>query len=532
MENEIWLNHVLLISALAFATPLITTRLPGLSIPVVVGEILVGLAFGRSGLGWIGTDPIVDFVVTMGLAFLMFLSGLEIDFEMLSRAWLNRKQPDQPHVALPVLAFAASSVLALGLAWLLIHAGLGQNLAMMTLILSTTSLGVVLPTLKETAIARTAFGQRVLILALVADLLTMLAITVVVALQAEGPKLETLLILFLFVVFWLIQQLGRRLVRWRHFQEQIESHAEIGVRGAFMLIFLFAFLAIKLGSELILGAFLAGAIVSLTDKRERSTLRGKLEAFGFGFFIPAFFIATGANLDLGTLHLSWPLVGLFAALLVGLYAVKIVPLQLYRRYFNTRELLSAGVLLSARLSLLIAAARIGLNLGLITPRMHTILLLMAVVTSAVSPILFKRWAPRPERARDAVFLLGAQAELLLLQKRLKGHGVDAECYETDPPQIETARRSGAQVQPIAPERLPELYGRVRAAGGKLIIHPGEPLAAARAAMAAHEAGVPSVVVVNPDPQAVNDLVERGVQVVTPTLSMAVMLESLSLFPDL
>ncbi len=179
---------LLLITALAVAVPLATSRLRWLSLPIVVGEILAGMVIGHSGFDLVETSPTLDFLKEFGFAFLMFLSGLEIDFNLLTgrtgaranKSWWQRPLP------LAGLLFAGTLVLGILSGQVLGALGVVKNPLLMGLILSTTSLGVVVPVLKERGLLRAEFGQLMLIEASIADFITLVLLTVVIALGRPG----------------------------------------------------------------------------------------------------------------------------------------------------------------------------------------------------------------------------------------------------------------------------------------------------------------------------------------------------------
>ncbi|MEJ2559726.1 MAG: cation:proton antiporter, partial [Anaerolineae bacterium] len=302
MGEEFPFLSLLLITALAAFVPLLASRLRRLRVPIVVGEILAGIIVGQSGLNLIEPSPALDFLATFGFTYLMFLSGLEVDFAALlalrnrvNGGWLTN--PLVLGLAVFVLTVAGGLVVALGLT----RVGLIQNPLIMALILSTTSLGIVVPVLKERSLTGSQYGQSLLISALVADFVTLLLISVVVAVISHGLTFELLLVLLLLGAFATIARVGQLAAgdaRLRRLVEEL-SHAtaQIRVRGAFALMVAFIVLAEWLGTEIILGAFLAGAIISLLAGREGSELHMKMEAMGIGFFVPIFFIMVGVRFD-------------------------------------------------------------------------------------------------------------------------------------------------------------------------------------------------------------------------------------------
>ena len=169
MEDGGSLLPVLLVVGLAFVVPLILQRFRRLQIPVVVGEIIAGMVIGRSGLNWVVDDPVLEVLAALGFAFLMFLSGLEIDFTVLAGLQRKSNRLMQNPVVVGTSILVLTIALAFGIAFTLSALGLVRNPWLPTLILSTTSLGIVLPVLREKGISSGQFGQTILLAALIAD---------------------------------------------------------------------------------------------------------------------------------------------------------------------------------------------------------------------------------------------------------------------------------------------------------------------------------------------------------------------------
>ena len=309
--------------------------------------------------------------------------------------------------------------------------------------MSTTSLGVVMPVLKEQERTRGRFGQSILIAALIADFTTMLLITIVVATVSHGLTFEILLISVLFVVVFLLYRLGimdRVQAVRRRLDDLSHATARIKIRGAFTIMLLFVVLAETLGAEIILGAFIAGAMFSLISTSEDMEATHQLEAVGFGFFIPIFIIMVGANFNLGVL-LGSPAALLLPFLVVAAFLVKLLPALLFRLQFAWRETLSAGFLLSSRLSLIIAASAIGLNLGIISESINTIIILVAIVTVSVAPLIFNRIVPRSaETTPHPIAVFGADRLEIQVAEQLAGHHEHVVIVDADPNQIARARQ--------------------------------------------------------------------------------------------
>ena len=459
-------SPLLIVISLAFIVPLLLTRFRRLRLPIVVGEILAGIVVGRSGFGWVThEDPLLTLLAEFGFVFLMFLAGMEIDFANINVEWpgaaraggaqtgpsstAGRRRSFGP-LSISLLSFVTTLALSTVVGFVLLRMGLVRSPWMMALIMSTTSLGVVMPVLKEQGLIGGRFGQTILIASLVADFATMLLITVVVATISHGLTLDILLISVLFVVFFLLYRLGivslNRFDTVRHTLEEL-SHttARIKIRGAFTVMLLFVVLAEMLGAEIILGAFIAGAMLSLLSTREDMEAMHQLEAVGFGFFIPIFFIMVGVDFNLGVLLSSTDALLLLPFLVLAAFLVKIGPALLFRLQFTWRETLSAGFLLSSRLSLIIAASAIGLSLGIISESVNTMIILVAIVTVSIAPLIFNRIAPRtsPETPHPIV-VFGAERLGIQVAEQLLGHHEHVIIVDADANLVARARQRASE----------------------------------------------------------------------------------------
>nr|MDA8218276.1 cation:proton antiporter [Dehalococcoidales bacterium] len=446
MEGQTSFISLFIISLLAFAVPIVAMRVKAARIPIVALEIVAGMLVGKSGLDLVSMDSVLAFLSSFGFAYLMFLSGLEIDFDLI---FARRLRPDhsllrQP-LGLSALSFILTVALALGVSTVFHRMGLVNNPWLVALVLSTTSVGIVMPTLKERRLTASEWGQTILVSALVADFVTMLLIVLFATVMNEhGQTLQFLLVFILFAAFFSLYRLGLTFLRRRPvvgmMNELSHTTAQIRVRGCFALILAFVALSLQLGVEAILGAFLAGAMVSLLAGRQGHELRLKLDAIGYGFFIPIFFITVGIEFDLPTLLGSPSTLVVVPALVGAAYLLKVVPSLVFRLRYGWRQTLAGGVLLSSRLSLIIAASAIALRLGAITEATNAGMILVAIITSTVSPALFGRLlSPMAQRKRPVVVLgdggmaaslawrLAAQAEKVVLIGQapadLQEHGV-------------------------------------------------------------------------------------------------------------
>lgn len=451
MEETLSFYPLLVVVSLAFIVPIVLSRFKRLRLPIVVGEIIVGIIVGRSGLGWVyHHDPILDLLAELGFVFLMFLSGMEIDFSSLGSSGGPGREGNGPlgPLQLGSISFLLTLALSTSIGFGLVQFDLVDSPWMIALILSTTSLGVVVPVLKERRLSSGRYGQTILVAALIADFATMLLITIVVAALSHGLTLDILLIGVLFVAFFLMYHFGtiffNRIPGVRRLLEELSTAtAQIKVRTAFTIMLIFVALAEMLGTEIILGAFLAGAIISLLSTHEDTETMHQLESFGFGFFIPIFFIMVGVDFNLAALLESPQALLLLPVLLIAAIAVKVLPSLVFRLNFNWRETLGAGALISARLSLIIAASAIGLRLGVISEPINAAIILVAIITVTLAPLIFVRMIPEGEKiVQRPTIVVGAGVLGMQVAEQLRGHSDMVIVMDTKEKRIERARLQG------------------------------------------------------------------------------------------
>jgi Kef-type K+ transport system membrane component KefB/Trk K+ transport system NAD-binding subunit len=322
-----------------------------------------------------------------------------------------------------LIIFALTFLLALFGAFGLQQFGEVQNPLLMGLILSTTSLGLVAPTLKCQELIRSEYGQFLLVAASIADFVTLLLLTVVVAAENQGLTSELLFIPALIIIFGVVAAIGYRLSSIKILQQLVHelSHAtaQIRVRGAMALMVGWVVLAETLGIELILGAFLAGAIANLVSRSTVEETTEKLDPIGYGFFIPIFFFMVGAELDIGMIFESPEAMLLIPELLILAYLVKMLPALLLKSRFGWRNSIAGGFLLSSRLSLIIAAAAIALEVGAISPVVEADIVIVAVATSTISPLVFNRLyrTEQLDDVRQKIIIVGTDQLTELLARR-------------------------------------------------------------------------------------------------------------------
>src|ERR671934_2876141 len=342
-------TNLLIVAAAAFAAPLALGLVPAFRLPAVVLEIVLGIALGPSVLGWAKVDEPVQVMSLLGLAFLLLLAGLEVEFEQFRGRLLK----------LTGVGFAASLGIALVFALGLHEAGLVKSPLLIAIIAAATSLGVVIPVLKDAGESMTQFGQIVLAGASIADVATIILLSLFFSGHSSGlgAKLSLLgAFVALAAAIGLVVVGVERSMRLSAALFRLQdTTAQIRVRGAFALLAVFVALAERLGLEAILGAFLAGAILALVDRDQMMThpqFRTKLEAVGFGIFIPIFFVTSGIRFDLAALLAHPSTIVLVPVFLVALLVIRGVPAVLYRPLVGGRPAMVGGLVQGAALPLI------------------------------------------------------------------------------------------------------------------------------------------------------------------------------------
>jgi len=381
---DVHFTNLLLVVAAAFAAPLALGLVPALKLPSVVLEIVAGIVIGPSVLGWVEVDQAVEVLATIGLAFLLFLAGLEIEFHKL------RGRP----LVLASFGYALSFVLALVGSLVLDAAGLAQTPLLVAIILTATSLGIVVPVLKDAGEIETGFGQLVVAAASIADFGAIVLLSLFFSREATGTGTKLLLLGSLAALAVSIGIVVARAERWSRltavFARLQDTTAQIRVRGAFVLLVGFAAIAEHLGLEVILGAFIAGAVLTIVDRDRSMThpqFRLKLEAAGYGIFVPVFFVTSGVRFDLDALTSSASTLARVPVFLGAMLIARGVPALLYRSTVGTRRTVVAGLLQATSLPFIVAATQIGMQLGKLSQANGAALIGAGILSVVFFPLL-------------------------------------------------------------------------------------------------------------------------------------------------
>ena len=395
---EIHFTNLLIVVAVAFGANLALGFFPRVRLPAIVLEIVLGIVIGPSGLGWVDVDVPVSILALIGLAFLLFLSGLEIDLRRLRGRVLR----------LTAIGFAVSFVVGILVGLALDAGGFVKSPMFIAIVLVATSLGVIVPVLKDSDNISTDFGQLVIAAASIADFGAIILLSLFFSGEGSTDTTGKAVLLGVFGALVLLiglaiaglehsRGLSRVLVRLQ------DTTAQIRVRGAFVLMIGFVAIAQNVGLEVILGAFAAGAMLSLIDRDQQMThpqFRLKLEAVGFGIFIPVFFVTTGLRFDLNALFSSASTVARVPLFLLALLLVRGFPALLYGGLIGRQKAVIAGVLQATSLPFIVAATQIGVSLGVVSKASAAGLIAAGLLSVIVFPALGLTLLRRGQRAPD------------------------------------------------------------------------------------------------------------------------------------
>ncbi len=389
--------NLLIILAIAVLAPLSLGFVPRLRIPAVVLEIVLGIVVGPSGLGWVEVDLVVEIVALLGLAFLLFLAGLEIDVRALRG----------PVLRAAVIGYGLTLVIGFAAGVGFDAAGWLKSPLLLAICLSATSLGLVVPLLKDAGQVDSPVGQTTIAASSVADFAAVLMLSLLFS-SSDSSTGSKLILLGLFaglvVVTAVSISLTERSMRLTDVLLRLQdSTAEIRVRAAVTLLIAFVVLAERFGLESILGAFMAGAAVGLLDRESTShpNFRAKLEAIGYGFVIPVFFVSSGVRLDITELASSPSALARVPVFLLALLAVRGIPALLYLRRLGVLPTMAAGLMQATSLPFIVTATQIGVLTGLMRPVTAAALVCAGLVSVLVFPASALSLLTRANKPVDA-----------------------------------------------------------------------------------------------------------------------------------
>ncbi len=386
-------GELLVLAVAAFAAPLLARAVPRRLVPPVVLEVLAGIVIGPQGLGLVHPTGGVYVLYLLGFGFLLFLAGQEVEVERFRG----------PAFRLTGASYALGLVIAVPVALILGLIARGADVRLLALALTASSLGVMVPVLRDAEEVSTDFGQLAIMAGSVGEFAALLLLTVLFSAQPEPTWAQVAYVAALGAAAVIGAIALRRMWRSAWLRRALlatdQSTSQLRIRGAFVILLAFAALAHEFGVDALLGAFVGGVVLNIADNDDRPTqerYQGKLRAIGYGFLVPIFFIVTGVQFDLRSLFASPSALALMPALLAGILIARAAPALLYRRKLGTRAAIAAGLLQATTLTFPVVVAEVGRSLGLLTAASSAALVGAALLSVLIFPavaLMLRPWTP-------------------------------------------------------------------------------------------------------------------------------------------
>ncbi len=352
-----------------------TFRIPSATIEVILGICLFNTVMTREPDWFLLLKQI-------GFIYLMFIAGMEVDLTSLL------KQPKAlvlySLIALLSLAVTPLIFIALGFSF---YIGIA---------VAVVSAAIVVAVLKETGMIKTAIGSHITGIAVMGELLSIAILTGIDVYHEFGLTIMAAIAVVKLIALLIVAVLFLKILyltawwnpQWIEKVMESDDPVEEGIRAVIAIAFAGALLAHFAGVEAILGSFMAGVVFSYVFK-SKGRFEEKINAVGFGFFTPFFFIGVGAGFDIGLAKSAANI--MLALFMTGMILVSnIYPVLLARLLkVNLRESLSIALLLSSPLSMIVVAGTLGVKMGFLTAETNSILILTALMASLVYPSLFR-----------------------------------------------------------------------------------------------------------------------------------------------
>jgi Kef-type K+ transport system membrane component KefB len=384
---------LLALAVAAFVAPLVARLIPRRLVPPVVIEVLAGIALGPQALDVVTPTGGVYVLYLLGFGFLLFLAGQEVEVERFRG----------PTFRITAINFVVSLAVAFPVAAGLRLITPGADIRLLALAMTASSLGVMVPVLRDAHEVETEFGQLAIMAGSVGEFAALLLLTILFSAQPQSNWIQ---VAYVFALGGAAIA-GALLLRWlwrsqwlrRQLLATDQSTAQLRVRGAFVVLLAFAAIAHKFGIDALLGAFVGGVVLNIADSDDRPTqerYHDKLRAIGFGFLVPVFFVVTGVQFDVRSLFASASSLALVPALVAGILVARALPALLYRRHIGARPAVAAGLLQATTLTFPVVVAEVGQSLGLLSAATSAALVGAALLSVLLFPAIalaLRPWTP-------------------------------------------------------------------------------------------------------------------------------------------
>jgi Kef-type K+ transport system membrane component KefB len=392
VDLDTGLRALLVVSIVSASAPFVCAVLARFRVPQVVVLIVGGVLIGPEVFGLAQQDSI-ELVANVGLGFLFLLAGYELELDhfrdrtggLAMAGWLTS---------------AALSILVTGL---LAATGFVHAFVPVALALTTTALGTLLPILRDNDMLDGPLGRFIMPAGAVGEFFPIVGIAIFLGSKGRVYGLLSLVVMCLLALAlaWL-----PRLAHLERFEaiSRRGEHAtqQTTLRLTVMLLFGLLVFASDFGLDVVLGAFLAGVVLRRWAPGDVDALEDKLDALGYGFFIPVFFVSSGMGLDLASIAETPARLVVFFLLLLGVRGLP--SLFIYRHDLPVRGRVQLTLLTATSLPLLVALAAVGLDTGHMLPENAAALVGAGVLSVMVFPglaVALDRTAPMPAPDEEA-----------------------------------------------------------------------------------------------------------------------------------
>jgi Kef-type K+ transport system membrane component KefB len=360
--------------------------------PVVVLELVLGIAIGPHVLEIAHVDHFTEFFSDLGLGMLFFFAGYEIDFQRI------KGRP----MELGGIGWLLSVALAFGIGGALAGAGVIVSFLYTGAALSTTAIGTLIPILRDNGELKTRFGTFLLAAGGAGEFGPIILVTLFLSTASplrESAILIAFIALAVAVALISVRAAGRG---WNALERTFEASSQLAVRVTVVLVFGLVLLAGKLGLDVLLGGFVAGLITRTALKgHELSVFESKLTAVGFGFFVPFFFVTSGIAFDLAALGSGEAIAKLVLFFALFLVIRGAPALLLYRGALDLRDRFALAFYSATALPLVVAITTIAIDAGKMRASTAAGLVGAAMLSTLVFPFVGLALRKREERAEGA-----------------------------------------------------------------------------------------------------------------------------------
>ncbi|GEC91965.1 MULTISPECIES: cation:proton antiporter [Brevibacillus] len=355
--------------------------------PSVLGKLLIGIVLGPTVLGLVTDTEILKEISQIGVILLMFIAGLETDIDEFKRTAKSSTSVGVAGIVMP-LALGYGAGIAIGLP--------NIEAIFLGLLLSATSVSISVQTLKELGKLKSREGATIMGAAVIDDVLVILALAFLMSFAGGDVNLG-MVVLKKVAFFAIVIVLSWKVVPWVLKKFAPLQVTESVISAALIICFLFAYFAEYTGVAAIIGSYIAGVAISLTNYKQEVT--HKVETISYSVFVPVFFTSIGVTAqfsgileNLGLIVLL-SVIAIVSKLIGGAFGAKITG-------FPWKNSMAIGAAMVSRGEVALIIAAIGLENNLLTQDMFAVLIVVVLLTTIVTPPMMKMFFSKTSQPEE------------------------------------------------------------------------------------------------------------------------------------